>query len=194
MPQDWRWHQSAGLALKLASLLRKVAAFLKRMSDFAKADQITSIRSVGVSKWMCARFAATEGYQLIATDWVLKQALNRPPARAQRSRRLRPRCPPCGVSPWERVHSNETSSSTGNSSPQRHRPMATGCDSKSADTMTFVSGVPRLSSSAGTNVLPHWMNTSLVSNRDGGAAVSSTCRAIARPSASGPLSAYVVRG
>jgi WXG100 family type VII secretion target len=68
--------RAAQVALKLANLLRKVAAFLKRMSDFAKAYKITSIRSVGVSKWMGARFATSEGYQLIATNWVLKQPLN----------------------------------------------------------------------------------------------------------------------
>ncbi|HEY0697296.1 MAG TPA: WXG100 family type VII secretion target, partial [Micromonospora sp.] len=60
--------RAAAVAVKLANLLRKVAAFLKKMSDFAKAYKLTRIRSVGVQNWASARYASSTGYQLLATN------------------------------------------------------------------------------------------------------------------------------
>jgi uncharacterized protein YukE len=70
--------RAASVALKLANLLRKVAAFLKKMSEFAKAYKLTKIGSVGVKEWTAARFATSTGYQLIATNWVIKQTIVKP--------------------------------------------------------------------------------------------------------------------
>ncbi|SDZ36565.1 Proteins of 100 residues with WXG [Micromonospora pattaloongensis] len=70
--------RAAAVALRLANLLRKVAEFLGKMSTFAKAYKLTSIRSVGVQNWATARYASASGYQLIATNWVIKQAIVKP--------------------------------------------------------------------------------------------------------------------
>ena len=70
--------RAATVGLKLANLLRKVAEFLKKMSDFAKAYKLTGIRSVGVRNWAGQRFATQSGYQLIATNWVIKKAIVQP--------------------------------------------------------------------------------------------------------------------
>jgi uncharacterized protein YukE len=70
--------RAAAVGLKLARLLRQVAVFLKKMSDFAKAYKLTSIHKVGVSQWTAARFATSSGYQLIATNWVIKKTIVEP--------------------------------------------------------------------------------------------------------------------
>lgn len=70
--------RAAQVGLKLANLLRKVAQFLKKMSDFAKAYKLTKIGSVGVKEWTAARFATSAGYQLLATNWVIKQTIAKP--------------------------------------------------------------------------------------------------------------------
>jgi WXG100 family type VII secretion target len=70
--------RAATVALKLANLLRKVATFLKKMSDFARAYKLTSIRGVGVSNWTAARYATSSGYQLLATNWVIKKTIVAP--------------------------------------------------------------------------------------------------------------------
>ncbi len=70
--------RAATVGLKLANLLRKVAAFLKKMSEFAKAYKLTKVRSVGAKNWVGARYATKEGYQLIATNWVIKKAIVQP--------------------------------------------------------------------------------------------------------------------
>ena len=48
------------------------------MSDFAKAYKLTKIGSVGVRNWTTARFATSSGYQLMATNWVIKQTIVKP--------------------------------------------------------------------------------------------------------------------
>lgn len=68
----------AAVAARLAKLLRTAQAFLKRMSDFAKAYKLTKIGSVGVRNWTTARFATSSGYQLMATNWVIKQTIVKP--------------------------------------------------------------------------------------------------------------------
>jgi WXG100 family type VII secretion target len=68
----------ATVASKLAKLLRTAEAFLKRMSDFAKAYKLTKIRSVGVSNWTKARFATGSGGQLLVTNWVIKKTIVEP--------------------------------------------------------------------------------------------------------------------
>jgi WXG100 family type VII secretion target len=70
--------RAATVGLKLANLLRKVAEFLKKMSEFAKAYKLTGIRSVGAKNWAGARFASKSGYQLLATNWVIKKAIVQP--------------------------------------------------------------------------------------------------------------------
>jgi uncharacterized protein YukE len=70
--------RAAAVALKLANLLRKVAAFLKKMSEFAKAYKLTNVGKVGVQNWASARYATSAGYQLIATNWVIKKAIVEP--------------------------------------------------------------------------------------------------------------------
>ena len=68
----------ATVATKLAKLLRTAEAFLKRMSEFAKAYKLTKIRQVGVSNWTKARFATGTGGQLLATNWVIKKTIVEP--------------------------------------------------------------------------------------------------------------------
>ncbi|GIH08701.1 hypothetical protein Rhe02_67680 [Rhizocola hellebori] len=70
--------RAAAVGLKLARLLRQVAVFLKKMSDFAKMYKLTQIHKVGVAQWTAARFATGTGYQLIATNWVIKKAIVQP--------------------------------------------------------------------------------------------------------------------
>lgn len=70
--------RAAAVALRLANLLREVAAFLDKMSKFARAYKLTSIRTIGVRNWATARYASASGYQLLATNWVIKQAIVRP--------------------------------------------------------------------------------------------------------------------
>lgn len=70
--------RAAQVGLRLANLLRKVAAFLKKMSEFARAYKLTKIRSAGVKNWMSARYASKAGYQLLATNWVIKQTIAKP--------------------------------------------------------------------------------------------------------------------
>jgi uncharacterized protein YukE len=70
--------RAAAVAVKLANLLRKVAEFLKKMSEFAKAYKLTSIGKVGVQNWASARYASSAGYQLLATNWVIKKAIVQP--------------------------------------------------------------------------------------------------------------------
>lgn len=68
----------ATVAQKLAKLLRAAQAFLKRMSDFAKAYKLTKIKSVGISNWTKARFATSAGGQLLVTNWVIKKTIVEP--------------------------------------------------------------------------------------------------------------------
>jgi len=68
----------ATVATKLAKLLRAAEAFLKRMSEFAKAYKLTKIRSVGVSNWTKARFATGSGGQLLVTNWIIKKTIVEP--------------------------------------------------------------------------------------------------------------------
>jgi uncharacterized protein YukE len=68
------------VAGKLAALLRKVQAFLKKMSEFAKAYKLTKIHKVGVQNWAGARFATQSGFQLMATNWVIKKTIVEPVA------------------------------------------------------------------------------------------------------------------
>jgi uncharacterized protein YukE len=70
--------RAAAVAVRLANLLRKVADFLLKMSKFAKAYKLTSIHKVGVSNWASARYATAAGYQLLATNWVIKKAVVQP--------------------------------------------------------------------------------------------------------------------
>ncbi|MEV1288256.1 hypothetical protein [Micromonospora sp. NPDC049679] len=56
----------------------RVADFLKKMSEFAKAYKLTRIHKVGVQNWASARYATASGYQLLATNWVIKQAIVKP--------------------------------------------------------------------------------------------------------------------
>jgi uncharacterized protein YukE len=70
--------RAAAVGLKLAQLLKKVAEFLKKMSDFAKAYKLTSIGKVGVQNWASARYATSAGYQLLATNWVIKKTIVQP--------------------------------------------------------------------------------------------------------------------
>lgn len=70
--------RAAQVALRLAELLRKVAQFLDKMSKFAKTYKLTAIRSVGVRNWATARYASASGYQLLATNWVIKQTIVKP--------------------------------------------------------------------------------------------------------------------
>lgn len=66
------------VATKLAGLLRKVSDFLMKMSQFARTYKLTSIHKVGVQNWATARYATASGYQLLATNWVIKQTIVRP--------------------------------------------------------------------------------------------------------------------
>lgn len=68
----------ASVAARLAKLLRTAEAFLRKMSQFAKAYKLTKIGSVGVRNWTTARFATSSGYQLLATNWVIKQTIAKP--------------------------------------------------------------------------------------------------------------------
>jgi WXG100 family type VII secretion target len=68
----------ATVAARLAKLLRTAESFLKKMSEFAKAYKLTKIRGVGVRNWTSARFATSNGAQLIATNWVIKQTIVKP--------------------------------------------------------------------------------------------------------------------
>ena len=70
--------RAAAVALKLANLLRKVSEFLLKMSKFAKAYKLTNVGKVGVQNWAAARYASASGYQLLATNWVIKKAIVRP--------------------------------------------------------------------------------------------------------------------
>lgn len=79
------WAQSAaavarigGVARRLAMLLRKVSEFLAKMSKFAKDYGMLKIHKVGPQNWMTARFATSNGYQLIATNWVIKKTIVQP--------------------------------------------------------------------------------------------------------------------
>jgi WXG100 family type VII secretion target len=66
------------VASKLAELLRKVSNFLMKMSEFARAYKLTSIHKIGVQNWATARYATSSGYQLLATNWVIKKAIVEP--------------------------------------------------------------------------------------------------------------------
>jgi uncharacterized protein YukE len=68
----------ASVAARLAKLLRTAESFLRKMSEFAKAYKLTKIGSVGVRNWTTARFASSSGYQLLATNWVIKQSIVKP--------------------------------------------------------------------------------------------------------------------
>jgi WXG100 family type VII secretion target len=68
------------VGVRLARLLRAAQAFLKRMSEFAKAYKLTQIHRVGVSKWATQRYATQQGYQLLATNWVIKKTIVEPTA------------------------------------------------------------------------------------------------------------------
>jgi WXG100 family type VII secretion target len=70
--------RAAMVGLRLANLLRQVAAFLDKMSKFAKAYKLTNIRKIGVQNWASARYASVSGYQLLATNWVIKQTIVKP--------------------------------------------------------------------------------------------------------------------
>jgi WXG100 family type VII secretion target len=70
--------RAAAVAVRLANLLRKVSEFLLKMSKFAKAYKLTSIHKVGVSNWASARYATSAGYQLLATNWVIKKTIVQP--------------------------------------------------------------------------------------------------------------------
>jgi hypothetical protein len=70
--------RAASVGLKLANLLRKVAEFLLKMSKFAKAYKLTSIGQTGVRNWATARYATASGYQLLATNWVIKKTIVKP--------------------------------------------------------------------------------------------------------------------
>jgi WXG100 family type VII secretion target len=70
--------RAAAVGVRLANLLRKVADFLMKMSKFAKAYKLTSIHKVGVQQWASARYASAAGYQLLATNWVIKKAIVQP--------------------------------------------------------------------------------------------------------------------
>lgn len=70
--------RAAAVAIRLANLLRKVSEFLMKMSKFAKAYKLTNIGKVGVQNWASARYASTAGYQLLATNWVIKKAIVQP--------------------------------------------------------------------------------------------------------------------
>jgi len=70
--------RAAAVGVRLASLLRRVAAFLDKMSKFAKAYKLTNIGKVGVQNWATARYASASGYQLLATNWVIKQTIVKP--------------------------------------------------------------------------------------------------------------------
>jgi WXG100 family type VII secretion target len=70
--------RAAAVALRLANLLRKVSEFLMKMSKFAKAYKLTNIGKVGVQNWASARYASTAGYQLLATNWVIKKTIVQP--------------------------------------------------------------------------------------------------------------------
>jgi WXG100 family type VII secretion target len=68
----------AAVASKLAKLLRAAEAFLKKMSEFAKAYKLTKIRQIGVGNWTKARFATGAGYQYLGTNWVIKKTIVEP--------------------------------------------------------------------------------------------------------------------
>jgi WXG100 family type VII secretion target len=70
--------RAAAVGVRLANLLRKVADFLMKMSKFAKTYKLTSIHKVGVQQWASARYASKAGYQLLATNWVIKKAIVQP--------------------------------------------------------------------------------------------------------------------
>jgi WXG100 family type VII secretion target len=70
--------RAAKVGRQLATLLRRVADFLEKMSKFAKAYKLTRIHKVGVQNWASARYASASGYQLLATNWVIKQAIVKP--------------------------------------------------------------------------------------------------------------------
>ncbi|WP_027345307.1 WXG100 family type VII secretion target [Hamadaea tsunoensis] len=68
----------ATIAAKLAGLLRAAEAFLRKMSDFAQAYPLTKIKAMGIGKWARSSLATGEGYQAIASNWVIKAAVDRP--------------------------------------------------------------------------------------------------------------------
>lgn len=70
--------RAAAVGVKLAGLLKKVADFLMKMSKFARTYKLTSIHKVGVQNWATARYATASGYQLLATNWVIKKAIVQP--------------------------------------------------------------------------------------------------------------------
>jgi WXG100 family type VII secretion target len=70
--------RAASVGLKLANLLRKVSEFLLKMSKFAKAYKLTNIGKTGVRNWATARYATASGYQLLATNWVIKKTIVQP--------------------------------------------------------------------------------------------------------------------
>ncbi|SCL39845.1 Proteins of 100 residues with WXG [Micromonospora pallida] len=70
--------RAAAVALRLANLLRQVATVLRNISNFARAYKLTTITKVGVRNWMTARYASSLGYQLLATNWVIKQTIAKP--------------------------------------------------------------------------------------------------------------------
>ncbi|HEY2948543.1 MAG TPA: WXG100 family type VII secretion target [Micromonosporaceae bacterium] len=70
--------RAAAVAARLAALLRRVSEFLMRMSRFAKEYGLLRVHRVGVQNWAAARFASANGYQLIATNWVIKQTIAKP--------------------------------------------------------------------------------------------------------------------
>jgi WXG100 family type VII secretion target len=70
--------RAAAVAVRLATLLRRVSEFLMKMSKFARAYKLTSIGKVGVQNWASARYATSAGYQLLATNWVIKKTIVAP--------------------------------------------------------------------------------------------------------------------
>jgi hypothetical protein len=70
--------RAAAVAARLATLLRRVSEFLMKMSRFAKQYGLLRVHKVGVQNWAGARFATASGYQLIATNWVIKQTIAKP--------------------------------------------------------------------------------------------------------------------
>jgi len=70
--------RAAAVGMRLANLLRRVADFLMKMSKFAKTYKLTSIHKVGVGNWATARYATSSGYQLLATNWVIKKTIVEP--------------------------------------------------------------------------------------------------------------------
>ena len=48
------------------------------MSKFAKAYKLTGSAASACANWTTARYATASGYQLLATNWVIKQTSSSP--------------------------------------------------------------------------------------------------------------------